>query len=250
MTRLHNKYPQPRLKPLARIKDIINRNPAGGNRWLKALALHYLTSSGLRDVPAELKAHLFNHDFLLQETAARGIYQIDPETFYQQIRLLKPADRRRLSQLVDNKNSAMPQFMSTIDKVKFLKGIEFFQLIPEITLVELAFAIVPVLLKASRTVIKTGDTVNMIYLVVSGEIQVQFDSEPMLAVHAGDWVGDLKILTESNYSFSAVALCDTMLFSMKQEQFLSFSGNFMLSGDENLFSPVWHRQAKGVSCKV
>lgn len=217
LKRLETKFPQQHLSGYERLKDVVNRDYTKVDSWIKAAALDLLSSNGSRSVPDELMANFYNPHFLLQETAARGIYRIAPEVYEREVRFLERSNRLALDAMIVNPRSQMGL---AIEKVEFLKGVEIFSDLPEATLIGLVPAIEEVELEADTTFIREGDTSDEVYFIVEGRVRVERGEEVTAHLGPREFVGEMASLKSLPRSGSITTVVRTRMLRVPGETFL------------------------------
>jgi CRP-like cAMP-binding protein len=72
---------------------------------------------------------------------------------------------------------------------------------------------------AGDTVFNTGDPGDVMYVVKSGEVDVQVDGQTVSSVAAGGMIGEMAILDQGPRSATAVARSDCELVPVDQKRF-------------------------------
>jgi hypothetical protein len=109
--------------------------------------------------------------------------------------------------------------LSTIERVAVLKSTSLFADTPSPVLASLGAVIEEVNVPAGIEFIHKGDTDDIMYIVVSGDIQVHDGSSMIVRLGAGSVLGELAVLDEGLRSTSATAIEDTHLFSIGKQAF-------------------------------
>ncbi len=119
-------FPQEHLDKEQRLTDIINSEIIITGNYTKTIALSMLSEFNSKEVIRILKANMIHPDYLIEETAAIGLYFKDKELFLKQSELLKNTvkDFEKLSKkiILQKKNSSL----LVLEKLRLLKSLEVF----------------------------------------------------------------------------------------------------------------------------
>lgn len=188
-------YPRETYTPIQVINYILNRDFNLNNRWTKACAIHVCAYMPEFRVSRGLAAQVFNHDRLLQETAAWVIYNKDKKA-YEAIRDRIPArDKKFLdnsiekNQLLDGLDDG---FFLGIEIVMFLKTVSVFKNIHGSILSDLADKVHPIDLHTGEVVkFKIEEHNAPIFIVAHGTANLQNGDTVVATYGKGDVYGDL-----------------------------------------------------------
>src|SRR5690606_15603768 len=139
-------YPRESYNPIQVINYILNRDFNLNNRWTKACAIH--ASAFIKDfrISRGLIAQVFNHDKLLQETAAWVIYNKDKYTYATIADRLPARDKKYLESSIENNqllNGLEDGFFLNIEMIMVIKQLPVFKSIHGIYISDLADKITP-----------------------------------------------------------------------------------------------------------
>ncbi len=109
--------------------------------------------------------------------------------------------------------------MITIEKVAVLRGIPMFVGIPDFVLAAVAQVTEEVELEPGATVIQEHAIEDCLYLIVEGEVRVHSQDRTIIALGAGQAVGELAVLDPEPRSASATTLTYTRLLRLAKEPF-------------------------------
>jgi CRP-like cAMP-binding protein len=107
----------------------------------------------------------------------------------------------------------------TIEKVAVLRGIPMFVGIPDFVLAAVAQVTEEVELEPGATVIQEHAIEDCLYLIVEGEVRVHSQDRTIIALGAGQAVGELAVLDPEPRSASATTLTYTRLLRLAKEPF-------------------------------
>ena len=220
LRQLSGNFPQERLAPLERLKDVVNREFTKVDRWTKAWALKMMPDVDSGKVHHELTAYLFGSDAMLRETAALSVYRTDPAQYKEYAELLLPKDRLAINRIVSAAANGGADTITTIDKVSFLKGVGVFQSIPEMALA----ALVPVLteerVEAFTEFLHQGGVADRLYILVEGQVMVHVGQKVIANLLAGEIVGEVATLSHAPRSASVTTTEDSRFFVLQREDLL------------------------------
>jgi CRP-like cAMP-binding protein len=77
-----------------------------------------------------------------------------------------------------------------------------------------------VLFKAGQTIFDIGEQAEMMYIVVDGEVEIQFNGRVLQTVGPQDIFGELALIDDSARSAKAIARTDCRLAGIDRERFL------------------------------
>jgi ATP:ADP antiporter, AAA family len=188
-------FPREKYHPIQVINYILNRDFNLNNRWTKACAIHMAAFMPDFRVSRGLAAQVFNHDRLLQETAAWVIYNKDKKAF-QNIRERLPArDKKFLdnsiedNQLLDGLDDG---FFLGIEMVMFLKTVHVFRNIQGSFLCDLADKVQALDLNPGEQLkFNQQDHNSPIFIVAHGKVQLRNGDDVIDELNKGDVLGDL-----------------------------------------------------------
>lgn len=111
--------------------------------------------------------------------------------------------------------------ISTIERVFFLKSIDFFRSIPSELLVRVASLAAEQRFDAGTDLMCEGDAGDCVYLVVEGKVAVRHQREELVQLGPRESVGEMSLLDSEPRSASVVALEDTLTLRVDQGPFFS-----------------------------
>lgn len=188
-------FPREKYNPIQVINYILNRDFNLNNRWTKACAIHMAAFMPDFRVSRGLAAQVFNHDRLLQETAAWVIFNKDKKAFQGLRDRLPPRDKKFLdnsiedNQLLDGLDDG---FFLGIETVMFLKTVHVFRNIQGSFLCDLADKVQPIdLLPGEFLKFKSNDHNSPLFIVAHGKVQLRNEDVVVGDLEKGDVYGDL-----------------------------------------------------------
>ena len=104
-----------------------------------------------------------------------------------------------------------------IEKVIILKSIDLFSKIPESDLLILAMEFETVSFKANTVVMTQGDMGDSMYILVSGEVNVDVDTQRVATLKDKNIFGELAIFDPEPRSATVTTTKDTVLFTIKSD---------------------------------
>ena len=104
-----------------------------------------------------------------------------------------------------------------IEKVIILKSIDLFSKIPESDLLILAMEFETVRFKANTVVMTQGDMGDSMYILVSGEVNVDADAQRVATLKDKNIFGELAIFDPEPRSATVTTTKDTVLFTIKSD---------------------------------
>jgi len=105
----------------------------------------------------------------------------------------------------------------TIEKVIILKSIDLFSEIPENDLLTLAMEFETIEYDKGKTVIKQGDIGTSMYVLISGEVNVDIDGKIVATLGEKNIFGELAIFDPEPRSATILTTKDTILFKIESD---------------------------------
>ena len=107
--------------------------------------------------------------------------------------------------------------LTTMEKITFLKGSEFFAALPLEELFHIALSMEEESFKPGTTVIEEGTAGDKMYIVVNGRLEVKREGGQRVAVLGEEQVfGDMALLDDEPRSASVIALEEVHLLSLQR----------------------------------
>lgn len=219
LKRLEPYCPQQHLNLNARLKDIVNRQPARVDRWTKICALHAFPVVTPSAVPDELMATLFHPDDLLRETAAGSICEIDPKFLGAYLQRFPKNSRPDLGPafLGASDHPDAPLGPLTVEKVDVLKRVPLFASIPESILVLWASALKEERVASGETLALQDDTEPTLYIISKGQMRTLTSSGMANTSREGDVLGDIPNQQDVSPAKSATAIDSVQLWALDRD---------------------------------
>jgi len=188
-------YPRESYTPVQVINYILNRDFNLNNRWTKVCAIHAVAYMPDFRISRGLAAQIFNHDRLLQETAAWVVYNKDKKA-YEAIRERLPnKDKKFLDHSIENNqllDGLDDGFFLAIEMVLFIKSLPQFKHIHGSALSDLADKITPIdLTLGDRIKLNFQEHNSPILVIAHGEVKLKNDDIIVAQLKKGDVYGDL-----------------------------------------------------------
>ena len=109
------------------------------------------------------------------------------------------------------------QPLTTMEKIAFLRGSDFFATLPLEELYHVALSVQEESVRAGDSVIREGSIGDKMYIVVNGELEVRKEGGPKLAMLGEKQVfGDMALLDDEPRSASVLAQTDAHLLSLQR----------------------------------
>jgi AAA family ATP:ADP antiporter len=192
---LQHHFPRESYTPIQVINYILNRDFNLNNRWTKACAIHMCAYMPDFRVSRGLAAQVFNHDRLLQETAAWVIYNKDRKAYDAIRERIPQKDKKFLdnsiekNQLLDGLDDG---FFLGIEIIMFLKTVHVFRNIQGSILSDLADKVQPIdLMKGDLLKFKAQEVNAPIFIIAHGKVDLRNDEQVIDHFDKGDVYGDL-----------------------------------------------------------
>ena len=188
-------YPRESYTPIQVINYLMNRDFNLNNRWTKVCAIH--ASAFMHDfrISRGLIAHVFNHDRLLQETAAWVAYNKDKKAFREIRERLPQRDKKFLDSSIENNqllDGLDDGFFLEIEMVMFIKQLSVFKGVHGSLICDLADKITPKeLLTGEMLNLSQKEESKVILIVAHGEVKLMDDDRIIRNLKKGSVYGDL-----------------------------------------------------------
>ncbi|HHH28581.1 MAG TPA: cyclic nucleotide-binding domain-containing protein [Polyangiaceae bacterium] len=109
--------------------------------------------------------------------------------------------------------------ISTVERVLFLKGVDFFTEIPSELLVSVARLAVEERFDTGAVVLREGDEGDCLYLVVEGRVAVVFEGREVAHLGPKECIGEMSLLDAEPRSATVVASDPTLCLRVDREPF-------------------------------
>lgn len=109
--------------------------------------------------------------------------------------------------------------MLTVQKVLFLRKVDFFADLSTRELGHVAKIANEAVFPAGETIFREGDYGNTLYIIVRGEVAVTRGGQRVGVLGEADYFGEMAVLTGEMRSASVTAMTDCMLMRIEQADF-------------------------------
>jgi hypothetical protein len=145
LSRFSLRFPQEKLQPGERMKEIVNKDYTKINAWTKACAIDLfglITKDSSPPACEFLAANLVNPEMLISEVAALHLSRLDPGYYRNTVGRFRKSDSGKI-RLVDARIRAVENKEDYLlyDTIQVLKNSELFAPVPDLTLIDLARSI-------------------------------------------------------------------------------------------------------------
>ncbi|MFC1742775.1 Npt1/Npt2 family nucleotide transporter [Candidatus Riflebacteria bacterium] len=206
LERMQKDFPTDALTPEKRLQEMLTSEEKWPASWMRCCAIDAALSIKIPDVLELIKPHLSNPDAVIRETATDvGFY-------------LKPRH------LTWDKNSSQKR-IPTIERVKLLKTVSIFSMIPDEYLVDVALVIQEKKLLPDENLFKKGDVGKSMYITIDGKVRVHDEERNLAELGKGSVFGELAALGTESRTASISALEKTYLFELPQEKVYELIGD-------------------------
>lgn len=218
-------FPRETLGSKQVLKFLINRDYNQTNRWSKACALKQIALMKITEYKDDLIANLFNPDYMVAETAAWALNELDPNLFKENIERLPQAKVRAIMQSVIGSRETGKKNTLKLDKVKFLKEMKVFSKVPGRVLANLVDNMDELKLSEGTSYPMHGEGVESFYIIFSGSINYYQDGQKIRSMKERHFIGEL---TNGNTESSLlIAQEEALLLRISKEKFYEqLSDNF------------------------
>jgi hypothetical protein len=178
------------------------------NEWLRVIVIDYVLS-GYSPVPLEqIDSRCVSKSSLVREVFASRIRS-------------NPDLARKLPGLPaagpGEEKSAM---LTTLEKTILLKSVPLFKDIPGEDLSRVAQIANDQIFAAGEVICRDGDPGDCLYVIVSGSVRIQKRGRELAVLSRAHSLGEMAVLDSSPRSADAIAIEDTAVLRVGQEQFL------------------------------
>jgi ATP:ADP antiporter, AAA family len=188
LNRLEIFYPRVQLDDKLVLKFIINREFTQSNRWTKASVIHQIGVQRIDDFTLDLIAQLFNPDFLISETAAWSLFQINPELYHSNVLRLGQDAKRELDYSILNQGEKSTLML--YDKVIFFQQIALFEGIAGLTLSLLANISKTVMLPKDQFLTIDEKQNHDFYILYEGVVGYYEKNNYIMDYQPGQFIGE------------------------------------------------------------
>jgi len=132
---------------------------------------------------------------------------------------------REQAELIDLKNKSMENSQQVndelmeLEKVSILKNTDLFSETPENLLVDLASLVKTVRLSKGDVLFRENDPGDAMFIIHSGKIEIRDAEKKLVEFRELDFFGELSLLDNESRSAAAIALEESLLLSISQDDF-------------------------------
>lgn len=197
-----------------------HKNEQQFGRWTLAMALRSLSDFSSPTLLQRLQPFLRSDDLLLLEAATDSLRRYclqqgqDVESLLSN---LVPTARQHIIMGILNQQTRP---LMEVEKVVILRGTKLFSEIPAYLLPEVGSILQEYRVNKGSVIFHKGDLSTSLYIVYDGEVRLHDGHRTIDTLVSRDVFGELGLLQETPRTASAVALRDTLLLRIDQEDFL------------------------------
>ncbi len=178
------------------------------DEWPRAISLDYILGAGSRSQIEGLNWEKIQITPLVREAIVSALHR-RPN--------IEPVLRQRVSIATDEGRSPM---LTTLEKTILLKSVPLFSDIAAEELSRVAQIADEQTFKARAAICRDGDNGDCLYVIVNGSVQIQKRGLELAVLTRAHCFGEMAVLDSSPRSADAIALDDTEVLRVGQEQFL------------------------------
>jgi hypothetical protein len=228
VSKLNVYYPRAKLSTQLALKFLINRDFTQSNRWTKACAIYQIGRLKIAEFKYDLIANLFNPDVMVKEMAAWGIYNINPELYFEHRERLPDKTKTALDSKILNRDMAFEQGNLTFEKVRFLQSMNVFSSISGLILSYVANDMPTKLLTEGETLSLEGDMAKYFIIVRSGQVNLYSNGELIRTLGAKKFIGEQLDNQDDNSTNLIVALEDINLLLINKDRYYELLSDNLL----------------------
>ncbi len=213
--------------------QIINRDYNRINRYTKALALYRISQIEGLEVSYSLIANLFNKDPLLLQVAAYTIYALDKDAYRYHTKRLKPAVKKELDKAIvppvfRGEDESYHQNMLLIQRVLFVKEINWFEDIPGELVTYLVEAMEEIKVRDQTSLIEAGEPGNApFYIIVKGQVSILRENSVAEQKSDKSVFGHEMILATEKFDYTAKTNGDCVLLVLRKEELFDLASKYL-----------------------
>ena len=210
-------FPRAKFDSNEVLKNLLNRDYTQSNRWTKACVAYQIGRMKIKEYEIDLIAQLFNPDRLLRQVAAWALYQINPDTYFENIVRISEKDQKEFNEII----TGGKEYLLLFHKVIFLKELEMFQGASGLVLSELADKFEEVILEEGEEVLFEEKKNNFFYIIYRGGIKV-FEFGNSVEKQTGDFISEVFSQHSSLEKGHMKSNERTILFKIYKDNFYDF----------------------------
>ena len=219
VSKLEIYYPRAKLSTQLTLKFLINRDFTQSNRWTKACAVYQIGRLKIAEFKYDLIANLFNPDMMVKQMAAWGIYNIDPELYFEHIARLPANVKTALDSKIVNREIPFEQGDLIFEKVRFLQSMNAFSSITGLILSYIANNMETKILAEGETLNLAGDMAKYFIIIRSGQVNLYGNGELMRTLGAKKFIGEQLDNQDDDSTKLIVALEDTNVLLINKDRY-------------------------------
>ncbi|HMA36719.1 MAG TPA: Npt1/Npt2 family nucleotide transporter [Chloroflexia bacterium] len=190
-----------------RLQELVT-NP---DPWLPACALFTIATLGMTPLTEVVLEARSADDSLIREAA---------ETAYQRLLPAGAGVPARPGQNGTGPAAAPGPTLSTMERVAFLRGVDFFKAVPGETLVRVAQIAQEVAFAPGETFIQQGDLGASLYIIVDGEVSVIIPGLGQVAYYkAKSAIGEMALITRNPRTADCRAVTRVLALKIEHDDF-------------------------------
>ena len=145
LSRFSLRFPQEKLSPCDRLKEIVNKDYTKINAWTKACATDLfglIIKESSPDACQFLAANIVNPEMLISEVAAWHLSRLDPAYFHATVQRFRKGDAGKIRRLAARIHAVEKRERHLLyETIQLLKNSELFAPVPDLILIDLARSI-------------------------------------------------------------------------------------------------------------
>ena len=221
-------YPRAKLSTQLALKFLINRDFSQSNRWTKSCAIYQIGRLKIAEFKYDLIANLFNPDMMVKQMAGWGLYNIDPELYFEHITRLPALIKSELDSKILNRDLAIEHGDLVFEKVRFLQSMDVFSSITGLILSYVADDMPGKILSEGETLNLAGDMAQYFIIIRSGQANLYSNGELQRTLGVKKFIGEQIENQDDNSSNLIVALEETNLLLINKDRYYELLSDNLL----------------------
>jgi hypothetical protein len=107
------------------------------------------------------------------------------------------------------------------ERISLLQAVALFAPLPPLPLERIAARLVPVEAPGGQTIVRQGDSGDVVYMIASGTVDVVHDGHHLATLGRGDVFGEIALLHDVPRTATVTANEDCRLFTLERDEFLA-----------------------------
>jgi hypothetical protein len=210
------------------IKQIINKEFNQINRWSKTLALYWVGLNKENSLSYELISNLFNPDPLIRDTSAWSLYQIDPQSYEENVPRIGKDRKMELDLMIKEKKEKLGYQQIrplTIEKAFFLSNLKTFRYLPRSFVVNLIDYIEELHLHKNQKYVITEENNTYFYIIYDGFINLIRKGVVLNNLSRGEFIGEFLIETIAENEITLHPLSQALLLRIPKDKLYELLSN-------------------------